>query len=224
MKLAHGTSERVARIVLEEGLRPRGETGSKGHWKHTVDSSLETVHLTNSYAGYFAGCAAEPGERWAVIEVDVDTDNLLPDEDFLEQASRGDPLGLQVMGGARTMKDRTKWFRDRLVDFQEHWKDSLEALGTVAHLGAIPPDQITKVALFDASNAPMAWKAMDPTITLLNYKICGGQYRALTQWLLGYAVPPEELFGLFWQGMDERSRIEAIKMANDTEKIELIKG
>lgn len=229
MLLYHGTSERVGRLVIQEGLRPRGETGCEGNWKHTVDSSVETVHLTSAYAGYFAGCASGEGERWAIIEVDADPGKLAPDEDYMEQATRERDMR-NVMSGLYdapvlrkgSMEERTQWFRDHIREFQAMWQKSLDGLGNVAHLGAIEPARIKRVALVDPRRTPLAFRAMDPTITPMNYQILGPQYRALTQWLVGRAVPAQELFGLFWEGMDEGARIQAAKWACDTEVVEVI--
>lgn len=198
MKLYHGTSETSARSALIDGLCPRGS--KKSNWE--VESRNDLVYLTDAYAPYFAAQASEDGERWAIIEVDVDLDNLLPDEDFLEQATRGSdicPLSSMVA--------RTSWFRRLLERFAHHAEDSLAGLGNAAHYGDIEPDFITRVVLFDPKVAPsIAMMSLDPSISILNYRFLGDKYRALTQALAGYAVEPEALMGLFWQTLPEQER------------------
>lgn len=89
MKLYHGTTEAVARKALTEGLVPRGALGIESTWD--VESHPECIYLTNAYAGYFAANATELGDRWGIVEIDSEAlceRYLLPDEDFLEQATR----------------------------------------------------------------------------------------------------------------------------------------
>ena len=90
MKLYHGTSERVARLAMTEGLCPRFESGVESVWEDHP-SSEHYVYLTVAYAAYFAMNAAPEGERWAIIEIDTD---LLPDLAFLQQQIGG--LGYEV--------------------------------------------------------------------------------------------------------------------------------
>jgi len=219
VKLYHGTTEKVARRALEVGLQPREE--QEGNWKHTVEGGADRVYLTNSYAGYFAGCAAQEGERWGIVEVDVEALDelwLVPDEDFLEQASRGD-----VNGPPGSMIERTVWFRDHIKVFQGHWKLSLELLGNCAYMDEIPPEAISKVAIYNPSgDNPMGWMAMDPVICLMNYKICGEKYRALTRWFVGELVEPEVLFGYSWLAMNEKQRAEAAKICSDRSQLEVL--
>ena len=116
MKLYHGTSERVARLALQEGLLPRDESGVESHWED-CPSGEEYVYLTVAYAGYFAMQATDRDEdgRWAIIEIDTDLlpdgdAHLYPDEDFLEQATRRQELPEDWGINGASMEDRTKWF------------------------------------------------------------------------------------------------------------------
>lgn len=222
VKLYHGTSETTANKLLasNEGLLPRGQSGHEGHWKHTVDSSLETIHLTIAYAGYFAGVASKEDERWAVVEVDVDGENLVPDEDYLEQDTRDilHELAAFYPGFPRTgdMPARTRWFRDHIREFKTLWRESLNGIGNVAHLGPIPEERITRVVFFDPGKNPsMSFMCLDPAISTINYKLLGAQYRALTQWLIGEAVDPEALYHWSWIGMDDEMRQRAIAIVNN---------
>jgi hypothetical protein len=192
MKLYHGTSERAARLALQHGLLPRDESGVESNWEDNP-SGEGYVYLTAAYASYFALSACEEGERCAIIEIDTDLlpcedDYLVPDEDFLEQATRGQELPEEWGVNGASMEARTKWFRENLYRFGHVWKQSVEGLGNCAHEGAIPPEAITRVVYFDFAKNGLALMAVDPCITLLNYRLCGNKYRALTKWFFGDEV------------------------------------
>ena len=104
MRLYHGTAERFLRPILSEGIKPRGR--KKGNWKHTVESNPHAVYLTNAYPLHFAANVANEKEKLAVIEVDTSRLHLLdivPDEDFMEQATRNGngpaPAGHRIASG-----------------------------------------------------------------------------------------------------------------------------
>jgi hypothetical protein len=190
MLLYHGTSESAWLAIKEAGaILPRHGRKAKGNWAHTkANSHPRCVYLTDAYAGYFAlqaieGSADEGYERLAIIEVNAAllTDNLVPDEDVLEQTSRV-PL---VRIGNKEMLRRTAMYRGQMASYRgkpEGYTASLAAMGTCAHWGAIPLYAITRVALFDArEDAQWAWDNLQPTITPLNYKFCGEDYKELTQ-------------------------------------------
>jgi hypothetical protein len=192
MKLYHGTTGEVARRVLTEGLLTREQTGSEGHWQHTVDSAVTTVHLTTVYAPYF-GLAASGTDEVGIVEVDIDAldpDEMMPDEDFLEQVTRGGqniPRDDELFDSLRECGDdmiaRTEWFRDRLHAFRHLWEKSVETLGTCCHSGEIPPEAITRVSLFKPETNPLIhMMAGDPIIMPLNYMLCRDRYAALTKW------------------------------------------
>lgn len=189
MKLYHGTSEEVARLAIKEGLKPRKFTG-RSNWNHTVESNDYAVYLTSAYSGYFA--MATGSERLGIVEVETDLLDpmfLVPDEDFLEQASRGQKVkGLH----AKTMKGRTRWFRKNLFAFNHLWQDSVKGLGNCAYLSPIPATAITRAAVIDAKH-PLLIYHVDPMIMLLNYMIMGGKYRAISRWLIGESVALEEV-------------------------------
>lgn len=189
MKLYHGTSEEVARLALKEGLKPRKLTG-RSNWQHTVESNNYAVYLTTAYAGYFA--MATGGDRLGIVEIETDLLDpmfLVPDEDFLEQASRGQKVeGLR----AKTMQGRTRWFRKNLFCFSHLWKTSIDGLGNCAYLSSIPAEAITRVAVIDHKH-PLLMYHVDPMIMLLNYMIMGDKYRAISRWLIGETVTPQDV-------------------------------
>lgn len=155
MLLYHGTTEAVAKAALIEGLLPRCKSGVMSRWTEHP-SSPDHVYLTETYAGYFAMQAAKEGGRWGLVEVDVDRlplSCLVPDEDFLEQCSRGqtwpDDETFAGIRAARDITERTAWFRENLYRFSGMWPKSIEMLGNCAVEGGVPTSAVTRVALFD---------------------------------------------------------------------------
>lgn len=200
MKLYHGTSERVARLAMTEGLCPRFESGVESVWEDHP-SSEHYVYLTVAYAAYFAMQATEKGERWAIIEIDTDLlpddgtgcDHLYPDEDFLEQATRNQELPEDWGLNGASMEVRTEWFRANLWRFGHLWEDSIKGLGNCAHGGVIPPEAITRVSFVDPKGiGAMRFMAADPMISLMNYAFCQHKYKALTRWFMGDTVDPAD--------------------------------
>lgn len=197
MLLYHGTSAVVAKKALKEGLKPRGHTG-KTNWKHSIESNPKGVYLTDIYAGYFAANATVEGD-WGIIEIDtdkLDPYNLLPDEDFLEQATRGEKSICPKT--VRGMVARTRWFRNRLLGFQKYWENSLKDLGTVQYRGVIQPKAFTRVSVFDPrSNGSLSLNILDPSISIVNRLLCSDKYRASTRWLMGEKITVDEWMGQF---------------------------
>tara|TARA_Y100000310_G_scaffold253087_1_gene259880 strand:- start:1119 stop:1826 length:708 start_codon:yes stop_codon:yes gene_type:complete len=199
MKLYHGTSERVGRIALTEGLKPRSESSAESNWEGTVPSNPEVVYLTSSYPGHFAAHVSGLKERWAIVEVDTDLLDewcLHPDEDSLEQGTRGVETGYPEVDemplGA--MRARTMWFRDNIELFQPLWPRSLELLGTVCYYGAIPPEAITRVSFYDPkSSGGVTMAAMDSMVSLINHKILAERHGKLVSVLMGDSADPGAL-------------------------------
>jgi len=204
--LYHGTTETVARAALAEGLKPRGVTKAEGNWD--CASHEDAVYLTTVYAPYFAYSAVDDDkkENWGVVEVDtrkLGKEHLYPDEDYLEQVARFNPEEFDI---GPSMEERTDWFKEHLEDFKHLWEASLDGIGNCSFRGSVPPEAITRVAIFDPeSNPTVAVTAIDPTITLMNYKICKEKYEALTQWFMG-VVHVEALCGIGYLTSDEGMR------------------
>lgn len=213
MKLYHGTGEAVARKALVEGLRPRAVTGSKGNWEHTVPSDSGNVYLTTAYAGYFAAMAQEGTLGvWGIVEVDTDLMDeylLVPDEDYMEQSTRGQDLSqvAEMLGDESdawkgSMEERTTWFGANSRLFGHLWQKSVLGLGNCAYAGTIPAEAITRVGLFKPSDNPAVTGAMDPMIILINYQLMGDSYRAMSRWLVGDDIGLAEFYGsLRWEGI-----------------------
>jgi len=214
MILYHGTSERHVERILKEGLRSRKHTKMESNFtKHP--SHTEMVYLSNCYAPFFAANASKDG-RWAIVEVEVDECNLLPDEDFLEQASRGTHR-IQTL----SLEERTAEYKEDLQAYAEHALDSLKHLGTVAHDAFIRRSEITRISLFDHSkNMYMAMMALDPTISLLNHKILGKHYENVTRWFFE-SVEPEDLHMMSWIIFNADQRQAIAEKVNNREGLEL---
>lgn len=185
MKLYHGTRGSLIPTILTEGISPRSNTGTPSNWD--IESREDLVYLTKVYSGFFASaaCDEDDDESWGIIEIDtdkIDENNLLPDEDFVEQASRN-PSGAgpfnELIEG-KTLEEATKFFRDNLDTWKEFWSISLDGIGNCAHIGIVPAESITRTALYDPrSNQEMTWD-WDPTISILNFHICRDKYTELT--------------------------------------------
>ena len=189
--LYHGTRASALPSILADGLRPRA--ARRGNWKHSVESNPQAVYLTNAYPLYFAASAARQKDAaLLILELSggaLDLELMAPDEDFLEQATRGSP-NFAAAGG--DMKARTRWFRRRaLRDFSHYWRDSLRHLGTCTCYGRVPAQAVTRYAVVPIRH-PLV-RASDPTITLMNYKIMGGYYRQLVRHIFGDPLDLEDL-------------------------------
>jgi len=175
--LYHGTALRHLPGIRREGIKPRGKL--KGNWKHSVVSNPDNIYLTTAYPLYFAHNATK-GDDDALMVLEIESEklnllNILPDEDFLEQATRkGGPAPLD-----KSMKVRTHWYRRRLESFCHLWKDSVDGLGTCCYRGTIPVAAIERVAVMSqgAYHKLVLVDGHDPTIFLMNYKLLGDKYR-----------------------------------------------
>lgn len=196
MLLYHGTNERWLDSIIKNGLRPRGRSQARNNWKHVAhQSNPRCVYLTDSYAPYFAFIASR-GEDPSCAVVEVDTDlldesSLLPDEDAWEQLGRGRD------GIPGNMSRRTVAWRNLIGgqdpvairmftadDGTTGWRLSLRALGTCCHLGRMPPEAITRAVRWPHRPNVRQMLVWDPTITLMNQRIVGDRYRALTRRLM----------------------------------------
>lgn len=211
MKLYHGTSERHIERIMRRGLEPRGR--NNGNWKHTMLSRPDAVYMSNAYALYFAiqACRAKK-ERPAIFEVDtllLNPFSLHPDEDFLEQATR--KQGNAPLDG--DMKSRTAFYRERLEDYQDYWELSIEHMGNCCHIGTVPVRALTRLVTVDVKKqALLCWQALDPVISLLNYRFCKTKYRGMHKWIFDEPLgedAPTELGGIKnWSVPSNRDGLE----------------
>jgi len=198
--LYHGTCERVAEKAVYAGLKPRGVR--KGNYAHTVESNTRGVYLTDSaFALHFAGNATLfPADgRLAIIEIDrlkLHPLSLFADEDAAEQKIAAMPN--------LTREQRTRFFRDRLIDLTLAgfgWQESLDALGTCSHLGEIIPRAFTRVAYINReARLLLVLNGVDPTINAMNRKLLGERYKKMIRCIFG-DEEPEKPSGDFLQDM-----------------------
>lgn len=214
MLLYHGTNERALKSILREGILPRKLKGQRsGNWNHTVPSNPSAVYLTDTYAAYFAWIATGKSEhgKMVIIEVDVDKldmDLMAPDEDALEQSLRDRD---RVPGD---MRARTMYYRRRARKLSQHWRDSLEGLGTVGYYGAVMPIAITRICVIDQEKQKqIVMGAADPSITLMNHRFCFQKYQALVRWLFGEEISVAEYIGFGQEVLDiyQKEMIEQIE-------------
>jgi len=198
-RLYHGTSEKAAETILSQGLRPRGENAS--YWAAASHSG--SVYLTDAYAVHFAAAATDRGGgRLALIEIDtslVDGSCLNADEDALALAWGMGKVdaGFEANAALRRMEvsERAEWFSRRLPDWSldgAGWEWSMSVIGNCTHLGAVPPEAISRVVLLDREDHWwLRWH--DPVVSPQNYRLFGGYYRATT---LVFAGRKEEAEGI----------------------------
>jgi hypothetical protein len=196
----HGTNEITARKAIKRGLLPREMSASKGNWLHRVSSNPEMVYLSVAYAPFYALQAVPPlaETRMAIVEVDtklLDESRFHCDEDYIERCLRDAKKALQTLHLENAgIKKRQLYVRRNLHRWHDLWPGSLEHLGNICYKGIIEPSAITRIVAYDRKdNLSATYLSAEPTITLANYKFCGGQYRALTQLLIGEKINPEEL-------------------------------
>lgn len=192
--LYHGTTAKAALRAFEVGLQPR-RVVKTSNWK-TFESHPDFTYLTDAYAPFYASMACDEGESWGVVEVSLvalDFKRLRPEEDALEQITRGvkdwsvveDPQIRSVLSRIPEgdMVERTRYVRDHADRVRGTWVVTLQHMGTCAYRGPIPARAITRVATYDPeSNSYVSLASVDPTITLLNYQLMADHYRALTKW------------------------------------------
>ena len=175
MKLYHGTSSRFLDRILKSGIKPRGK--GKGQWDK-FPSRPDLVYLTTAYPFYFSIQAIGKKEPGLVLEIDsskLNTEYLLPDEDYIVQRA------MDVTGKDMDTLHKSVW--KTLEAFQNRWLNSVHELGNVAFKGTVPLEAITRYCTIDFLAQPLfTHENLDPVINLLNYGTVGGYYRQLVAW------------------------------------------
>lgn len=199
MRLFHGTCATLIPKVLKQGLRCRGK--SKSNWG-MYPSRPDMVYLTAGYACYY-GYQAAKNKDIVVFEVDLerlDKELLHPDEDFIAQAIA------HQQGEALEKVHRV--VRRSLPDYQHHWRDSIKALGNACYRGAVPPEAITRyVIVRETASREFRMAALDPSISVINYRLLGDKYRSMMAWLFGDA----DEWQIGWSGMTNAEYLETCK-------------
>lgn len=213
-RLYHGTTAAAARKAFEQGLQPRRVT-KRSNWK-AFESRLDYTYLTDAYAPYYATCATRGDSKWGIVEVDLaclDWRRLRPEEDAMEQSTRGiadwspveDPQLRAVFSRMpqTDMVQRTAYVQRNADRLKKLWWFTLKRMGTCAYRGPIPAEAITRVALYDPrSNFFVTATAIDPTVTVENYRMLAGRYRLLTQWFFEPVTAERWMAEAEFPGMD----------------------
>ena len=193
MKAYHGTNLSNWQEIKKKGILPRKVSG-KSNWVDTVESAEDRVYLTTTYPLYFALQSCAEDESTAVI-IEVETDNLpgslVADEDALEQYFRHH----SPFYNDDKMHQRTRQMAKKarlLVEYGLGFNWSMSTLGTGAHVGAIPLECISRVALIDVKKElALCFQCSDAMITLMNYQLLGGFYKRVVSSIFG--EPPPKL-------------------------------
>ncbi len=177
--LYHGTTERIAKQAPVFGL----------------SAATGPIYLTDVYPGYFAFYAStKEDDRWGILEIDLallEQGLFVPSEWLLEQTV-GRPAKSE---SARTK--RLDSFRKNLDRYHRKWKESLRSIGSCAYLGPVPKKAIRRVTIYDPHSNPMITTAVISTrLTLAEHKQNYARHRAVTRWLLGEDVTPQEWAGV----------------------------
>ena len=172
MKLYHGTSYSRLQDILSNGIEPRGKAA--GNWRK-YPSHPGMVYLSIAYPFYFSYISAEKEETPSLVfEIDIDelsSKNFYPDEDFVWQAHPEGKRPEHVL------------IRDNIGVWKNIWEKSLEHMGNICYRGRIGREYITRYCVVDFKKRPhLFMEVMDPTITILNYMVCGEKYRDLVSW------------------------------------------
>jgi len=130
--LYHGTCSLLADTIWKEGLKPRDETRIS-NWNGALESQPSFVYLATRKVSFeLADARHRPHYNYRhcgleTVRVDVDTKNLVPDED------------------AQKITGFSPGFISNLsLEFApcDTWYESLYRLNTCAHKGRIPPERI----------------------------------------------------------------------------------
>lgn len=196
MKAYHGTTPARAAAIVEDGIKPRTETGYSNWGAKDMQSIPDHVYLSVPFAPHYALAASETTEIGLVeVELEELTDaRLHPDEDFIEQAFRADELTIEhsggILDGTGDIADRTAEIRDHIKLFQPYWELSLDVLGNISHHGAIPSEAITRATVVDLPRELRVH--IDPVIEIRAVQITRSKYETFTELLIGGEVTIEE--------------------------------
>jgi hypothetical protein len=216
MKLCHGTSYKHLNAIMAGGLRPRRRR--KGNWKE-YPSHPDMVYLTDAFAPYFAGAAST--SKQLIIEVDIEhlhEMDLYPDEDLIAQSLvHNERMGL---------KDAQRHAIENIECWQEHWELAMVHMGTVAHMGVIPPEAFTRYVVVDTDANPGLGMLMDPSgVSPIIYRAMAEDYRATQRWLFDGGELPmvNRMRQLVEHGVEAQELLDrAVHASNNRAGIEVV--
>ena len=172
MKVYHGTAYKALPYILKHGIKPRQD--NEGNWPKAI-SREGFVYMTTCYPLYYAIQATKDNSKKIVI-FEVETDllrqsRLAPDEDFI-----GSVLSLQLKisieeGMAMCLNP---------LDWRHEWRKGVANMGNCCYFGKIPLKAITRYAIIDTkNNVALLMRGMDPSISLMNYRLMSETYLSL---------------------------------------------
>lgn len=208
MKLYHGTALAHLESIKANGIRPRGRS-KVSNWEHSIESNPKAVYLTSSYPFHFAFAACQGNEHGLILEIDeldLGPTMLAPDEDFLEQWTRGRGSTASMPELANVnwdMKRRTRHYRKLALNMGMKYLAgertltdlSLTFIGTAAYYGTIPWSFVKRYVAIDWKKVPqfLLMSAIDTQVSMLNHRYLHERHKALVKWFMGDPVTPEEL-------------------------------
>lgn len=178
MILYHGTTIKNLKRILREGIKPR--KSKKSNWEGYGTSRSDLVYLSDCYAPFYAWSACKKTKDKGVIiklEIDPKKITLYPDEEFLFNV-----LGFKEKAKQEGNKEKiyqsinpTKYqFLEVNGEAKEGWRASLNYMGVVT-AKFIPKECI--VSYYVEKKKLEFILNCDPSISPLNYQICGQRYR-----------------------------------------------
>lgn len=157
MILYHGTTELSGKRILKHGFN----TEAKPKWK--VKSKKGFVYLSLAYAPFYA-MVNNKGKNGAIVKVEVNKDNLYPDDDFV------------MLGLGKPVYTQEELDKVHLEDFKHLALKSLEYLGNAC--AKVENIKVLGARTFSLEGIGMV---CDPSITPLNFKFMGDYYKKLTE-------------------------------------------
>lgn len=178
MILYHGTTMKNLEKIKKQGLKPRGKR--KSNWETGIGKSRkDLVYLTNCYAPYYADGACKENDFPVIIKVDIDPKkiDLYPDEEFIFRTTdlcKADDVSNAIKLYEAIDPTDVEQFTNTKTGKPVSWEDSLEYMGTVT-AKYIPLECL--VGYYKPKSVMEFTIACDPSVSPLNYKICGAGYK-----------------------------------------------
>ncbi len=170
MKIYHGTTSKYIPKILSKGILPRKKTHNS-NWNGSVVSKENFVYLTTAYPIYFALNTCMNGDDLAIIEVDVDTADLYPDEDYIAKCLKyNDPRFREI--DLRAINPMIN-----LEDYKEYWEASLKYNGLVC-IKRVKKKEIIRHVIIPHKEINIIINAGADSIPIpMNYLVCGLYYK-----------------------------------------------
>ncbi len=168
MILFHGTSTAHFDTIISQGLLPRSQTGLS-NWQGDVESKPQLVYLTTAYPVYFAWQATHDPHDLLVLKVEVDDDELYPDEDFIAYIAQR-----RGMFPCHQLSEIIPQVEP--VDNKHLAPHSLQHNGIVA-VRSVPPEQILDTYIIPRKDWQTIMAIGGDSSPILNYLVLGPRYR-----------------------------------------------